>query len=157
MILDDGHEVASHGMSHLRERGFDIMPLKDQIYDLKESKNILEYISGEKVISFRAPALRVNSNTAIALQETGYLIDSSVASQRFDMFMSFGGIKKLNWLTAPRLPYRTDENSLFKKGNGKIIEIPLSATLFPYVGTTMRIFPFLTKHLRFCMNLNVCL
>lgn len=145
MILDDGHEVASHGMSHLRERGFDVMSLKDQIHDLRESKKILQDISGEKVISFRAPALRVNSNTAIALQETGYLIDSSVASQRFDMFMSFGGIKKLNWLTAPRLPYRTAENSLFNKGNGNIIEIPLSAALFPYVGTTMRIFPFLTK------------
>lgn len=144
MILDDGHEVASHGMSHIRTRGFDVMPLKDQIRDLKKSKEILEDISGKEVITFRAPALRVNTNTVAALEETGYLIDSSVASQRFDMFMSFGSINKLNWLNSPRLPYRTSKNSLFRKGNSNIVEIPLSASILPYVGTTMRILPYLT-------------
>lgn len=145
MIVPYGHEVASHGMSHTRIDGFDVMPLKKQIAHLKESKALLEDISGHEVVSFRAPALRVNEDTGIALQESGYKIDSSVASQRFDMFMSFGGLKKLNWLTAPRLPYRTSPESLFKKGQGPIIEVPLSATLLPYLGTTMRIFPFITS------------
>lgn len=144
MVLPDGHEVASHGLSHEKEDGFDIMPLKKQIEHLRESKKILEDICGSEVISFRAPALRVNNDTAIALDECGYKIDSSVASQRFDMFMSFGGLKKLNWLTAPRLPYRTSQSTLFKKGDGSIIEIPLSASLIPYLSTTMRIFPNLT-------------
>jgi hypothetical protein len=136
--------VGSHGLSHEKEDGFDVMPLERQIEHLKESKNILEDISGEEVISFRAPALRVNNDTAIALNECNFKIDSSVASQRFDMFMSFGGLKKLNWLTAPRLPYRADEASLFKKGKGNVIEVPLSASLVPYLSTTMRIFPKLT-------------
>ena len=77
--------------------------LKPHIKHLKESKAILEDLSGQEVISFRAPALRVNEDTHKALEESEYKIDSSVASQRFDMFMSFGGLKKLNWLTAPRL------------------------------------------------------
>lgn len=144
MVLPYGHEVGSHGLSHTKENGFDVMPLDKQISHLRESKNILEDIIGEEVISFRAPALRVNNDTTIALAETGYKIDSSVASQRFDMFMSFGGLKKLNWLTAPRLPYRTSEESLFKKGESPIIEIPLSASLLPYLSTTMRIFPNFT-------------
>ncbi len=144
MVQPYGHEVGSHGLSHEKEDGFDIMPLDRQIQHLKESKKILEDISGEEVISFRAPALRVNNDTAIALIEAGYKIDSSVASQRFDMFMSFGGVKKLNWLTAPRLPYRTSSKSLFKKGDGALIEVPLSASLIPYLSTTMRIFPRLT-------------
>lgn len=144
MIIPYGHEVASHGLSHTKEDGFDIMPLERQISHLKESKDILEQISGNEVISFRAPALRVNNDTAIALNENNYKIDSSVASQRFDMFMSFGGLKKLNWLTAPRMPYNTSKTSLFKKGDGNIIEIPLSASLVPYLSTTMRIFPTLT-------------
>lgn len=144
MILPYGHEVGSHGLSHTKENGFDVMPLEKQISHLKESKDILENIIGEEVISFRAPALRVNNDTATALEESNYKIDSSVASQRFDMFMSFGGLKKLNWLTAPRLPYRTSKDSLFKKGDAQIIEIPLSASLFPYLSTTMRIFPNLT-------------
>lgn len=144
MIIPYGHEVGSHGLSHTKENGFDVMPLEKQIRHLKESKNILEDIIGEEIISFRAPALRVNNDTTIALAECGYKIDSSVASQRFDMFMSFGGLKKLNWLTAPRLPYRTSKDSLFKKGSGQIIEIPLSASLIPYLSTTMRIFPTFT-------------
>ena len=148
MIIPYGHEVASHGLSHTKENGFDVMPLEKQIRHLKESKKILEDICGSEVISFRAPALRVSDDTAIALTESNYKIDSSVASQRFDMFMSFGGIKKLNWLTAPRLPYITSKTTLFKKGDGDIIEVPLSASLIPYLSTTMRIFPTLTSFQR---------
>ena len=145
MILKGGHEVASHGKSHLKENGFDVMPFEKQKRHLEETKNRLEDISGQKVISFRAPALRVNEHTARALFESGYKIDYSVASQRFDFFLSFGGIKKLNWLFSPRLPYLTSEFSLFKKGAGPIVEVPLTAFFFPYVGTTMRIFPWLTS------------
>ncbi|MDY7394079.1 polysaccharide deacetylase family protein [Aureibaculum sp. 2210JD6-5] len=144
MVVPYGHEVGSHGLSHTKKNGFDVMPLEKQIRHLKTSKDIIENIIGEEIISFRAPALRVNNDTAIALAETGYKIDSSVASQRFDMFMSFGSLKKLNWLTAPRLPYRTSKDSLFKKGDGQIIEVPLSASLIPYLSTTMRIFPYFT-------------
>lgn len=144
MVMPYGHEIGSHGLSHEKEDGFDVMPLEKQINHLSESKKILEDISGEEVISFRAPALRVNNDTAVALKESGYKIDSSVASQRFDMFMSFGGLKKLNWLTAPRMPYISDKNTLFKRGKGGLIEVPLSASLLPYLSTTMRIFPNLT-------------
>ncbi|MDG1901156.1 MAG: polysaccharide deacetylase family protein [Bacteroidales bacterium] len=152
MIVSEGHEVASHGKSHLKENGFDVMPLEKQIEHLDYSKKLLEDISGHEVISFRAPALRVNKDTPEALIRTGYLIDSSVASQRFDFFMSFGGLKKLNWLFAPRIPYRTSNNSLFRKGSGPLVEVPLSALFFPYVGTTMRIFPLLHKIQRYAIN-----
>ncbi len=148
MVIPYGHEVGSHGLSHKKEDGFDVMPLKKQIAHLKESKDIIEDIIGEEIISFRAPALRVNNDTGIALATCNYRIDSSVASQRFDMFMSFGGLKKLNWLTAPRLPYRASKDSLFKKGNGDIIEVPLSASIIPYLSTTMRIFPNFTAFQR---------
>ncbi len=148
MVLPYGHEVGSHGLSHEKEHGFDIMPLEKQIEHLQESKDIIEDIIGEEIISFRAPALRVNGDTGIALAACNYKIDSSVASQRFDMFMSFGGLKKLNWLTAPRLPYRASEKSLFKKGKGDIIEVPLSASILPYLSTTMRIFPKFTAFQR---------
>ncbi len=145
MVLADGHEVGSHGMSHIKKNGFDVMTREKQLRHLKESKAILEDISGKEVVSFRAPALRINQDTGGALAEAGYEIDSSVASQRFDLFMSFGGLKKLNWLTAPSFPYRSSETNLFKKGNGPIIEVPISAMVLPYIGTTMRIFPTITS------------
>jgi peptidoglycan-N-acetylglucosamine deacetylase len=144
MIVADGHEVASHGYSHHVHEAFDVLPPDQQEQHLEKSKKLLEDLCGQEVISFRAPALRVNEHTPVALAKTGYRTDSSVASQRFDMFLSFGSLKKLNWLTAPRLPYLTRHDNLFKKGNGPIAEIPLTALGFPYVGTTMRIFPKMT-------------
>jgi peptidoglycan-N-acetylglucosamine deacetylase len=144
MIIPYGHEVGSHGKSHLKENGFDVMSYEKQKRHLDESKKLLEDISGQEVLSFRAPALRVNQDTVRALNETGYKIDSSIASQRFDLFMTFGGRKKLKWLIAHRLPYKTSETSLFQKGNGPIVEVPLSALVLPFCGTTMRIFPRLT-------------
>ncbi len=145
MIQNRGHEIASHGLLHTKEHGFDVMPYDKQVEHLAETKKILEDISGEEVISFRAPALRVNEFTGKALLETGHRIDSSVASQRFDLFMSFGGLKKLNWLVAPRMPYKTKEDNIFKRGESSLIEVPLSATLLPYLGTTMRTFPLITN------------
>ena len=145
MILPYGHEVACHGLTHRKDKAFDILSLPEQIEHLSIAKKILEDIIGKEIISFRAPALRVNEFTVEALEKTGFLIDSSIASQRFDMFMSFGSIKKLKWLIAPRVPYKTDNKSLFKKGNSRITEIPISALILPYIGTTLRIFPAFTS------------
>lgn len=153
MILKDGHEVGSHGYTHEVNQAFDILTLEEQKEHLRKSKNILEDICGQKVVSFRAPAARVNNNTARALIETGFKIDSSISSQRLDMFMSFGAIKKLNWLSAPRLPYFTDYNNIFKKGKSKLYEVPISALGFPYIGTFMRIFPNLNRFNRNLLHL----
>ena len=147
MIIPYGHEVASHGYTHEIDQAFDVLSLNEQIDHLTRSKKILEDISGQEVISFRAPAARVNKDTPLALKETGFKIDSSVASQRFDMFLSLGSLKKMNWLIAPRNPYFTDKNNLWKKGSGDIFEIPISALLMPYIGTTLRLFPGISHQL----------
>ena len=122
---------------------------------MKESKSILEDISGQGGYLFGAPALRVNKNTIHALEESEYEIDSSVASQRFDMFMSLG-VEKIKLDYSTRLPYRVSKHSLFKRGNSSIIEVPLSASLFPYVGTKKRIFSYLTSiQRRLLLELNL--
>jgi len=157
MIIKDGHEVGSHGKSHLPENGFDVMPFDKQKWHLEYTKKLLEDISGQEVISFRAPALRVNGDTARALIETGHKIDSSVASQRFDFFLSFGSVNKLKWLFAPRLPYKVNPNNIFKKGDSELVEIPLSALFLPYVGTTMRIFPWMSAYQRRAIQLETSL
>ncbi len=150
MIVERGHELGSHSWSHEKHHGLDVLDYKGQLDQLARSKTLLEDISGHEVISFRSPALRLNKYSAKAIIDSGYKTDSSVASQRFDMFMSFGSLKKLRWLFAPRLPYRVNEKNIFRKGSSPLIEIPLSATFFPYIGTTMRVFPgitFIQNHL----------
>ena len=146
MAANLGHEIGSHGKSHLKENGFDIMPYEKQVKHLEYSKKLLEDISGKPVISFRSPALRVSPNTATALLETGFRIDSSIASQRFDFFLSFGSKKKIKFLNAPRLPYRTNRNNIFIRGQSNLVEIPPSATIIPFAGTTMRIMPKITSY-----------
>lgn len=153
MVLNDGHEVGSHGWDHNSNLAFDVLNLEQQKNHLELSKNLLEELSGIKIVSFRAPALRVNSDTVAALISTGFCIDSSISSQRTDMMFSFGSLKKLKWITAPRLPYFTSSNSLFKKGAGPIFEIPVSAIGLAYIGTTLRIMPLLTKILRLILHL----
>ena len=145
LAVDAGHEIGSHGKSHTKANGFDVMPYEKQLRHLDYSKRLLEDISGMEVVSFRAPALRVSPDTARALLDTGFKIDSSVASQRFDFFLSFGSRQKMSFLSAPRLPYRTDQNNIFRRGQSDLIEIPLSATLLPFAGTTMRMMPGLTS------------
>jgi len=144
MIVNNGHELASHGKSHLRENGFDIMPFKKQKEHLDYSKKLLEDISGQEVISFRAPALRVSPLTSRALIDTGYKIDSSIASQRFDFFMSLGSKNKMKFLFSPRQPYYTKINNIFSKGNSDLLEIPLSASFLPFMGSTLRFMPTIT-------------
>ncbi len=144
-----GHEIGSHGLTHEVSQAVDILPFNEQVRHLKESKRIIEDIIGEEIISFRSPAARVNKSFPIAMKEAGFKIDSSVASQRMDMFMSFGVANKMHWLTAPRSAYFVNENDIFKKGNSEVMEIPISAMGFPYIGTFMRIAPWLncaTRH-----------
>jgi peptidoglycan-N-acetylglucosamine deacetylase len=153
MVLPYGHEVGSHGMTHEVEMAFDRMSYDMQILHLKQSKAMLEDLSGQEVISFRAPAARVSHNIPIALEEAGYKIDSSVSSQRLDMFFSFGSLTKMNWIFTPRLPYFTARDNVFRKGSSGILEIPISAFIFPYIGTFMRIAPPLNRMTRNLLNL----
>jgi hypothetical protein len=153
MILPYGHEVACHGLTHDHKMAFDTMGFEDQKSHLSQAKKILEDISGKEVVSFRAPALRVNEFTARALAETGFLYDSSVAPQRLDMFMTLGSNKKLKWLLAPRNPYQTDIIHLSRAGTSGIYEIPVSSFGLPYVGTFMRVSPAVNNIIRYLLYL----
>lgn len=52
MVVDAGHEVGSHGKSHLKENGFDVMPYERQLRHLLETKKQLEDLSGQEVILY---------------------------------------------------------------------------------------------------------
>jgi peptidoglycan-N-acetylglucosamine deacetylase len=171
LVKEHGHEIGCHGYTHDINKAFDVLTLEDQVNHLFRAKKIIEAVSGP-IRAFKAPALRINENTIKALEITGFSIDSSVASQRFDGPMSFGSKKKLKWLLSPRFPYHPSSNSPFKKGNSPVLEIPVSAILFPYIGTLMRVNPplfrivekvlffeskFMSKPLLFITHPNECL
>lgn len=141
IVKAGGHEIACHGYKHEPEYFFDALSLKNQIHYLKLSKEIIEKEANTKIKTFRAPELLLNENTVVALEKTGFKYDSSIPSQRFDGPLSRGFRKKIKWIQAPRKPYRLSYNSIFQKGDSKIIEIPISSFIFSYMGTTMRVSP----------------
>jgi peptidoglycan-N-acetylglucosamine deacetylase len=140
LVKEYGHEIGCHGYTHDIDKAFDVLTFEEQVDHLTRAKKIIESISGP-IRAFKAPALRINEYTIQALETTGFSIDSSVASQRFDGPMSFGSKKKLKWMVSPRLPYHPSTHSPFKKGDSPVLEIPVSAALFPYIGTLMRVHP----------------
>ena len=54
----------------------------------------------------------------------------------------------MNWLTAPRHAYFAQKENIFRKGKSEILEVPISAMAFPYIGTFMRIAPGLNRFTR---------
>ena len=77
-IADAGHEIGSHSLSH---RLVHTMSRAELVDDLRDSKQLLEDLSGTTVIGFRAPEFSVKSldNPCFeALLEAGYRYDSSV-------------------------------------------------------------------------------
>lgn len=148
MVQAKGHEIACHGLTHEHNKAFDVMPFEEQLEHLTTAKKILEDIAGEEVMSFRAPALRVNFDTPRALIGAGFKYDSSVAPQRMDMFMSLGSKNKMQWFKAPRTPYMANAGNLARKGESPITEVPVSSFVVPYIGTFMRISPFMNAMTR---------
>ena len=156
MAYERGHEVGSHGLTHEVNQAFDVLTPEEQLSHLKQSKHILEDIIGDEVVSFRAPAARVDEGFPMIMKEAGFKVDSSVASQRFDMMFSFGALKKLHWITAPRKAYFVKEDNIFKKGDSQVLEVPISAMGFPYIGTFMRIAPGLNRMTRRVLYWETC-
>jgi peptidoglycan-N-acetylglucosamine deacetylase len=78
IIYKAGHEVASHAYSHTPL--WDLQP--DQFYnEIKLTNTILQDITGEKVLGFRAPFASLDNSTKWAipiLLEEGFRYDSSI-------------------------------------------------------------------------------
>jgi polysaccharide deacetylase family protein (PEP-CTERM system associated) len=129
-IVDEGHELASHGYGHQMITDLTPAEFKD---DVVRAKEILEQIGGVKINGYRAPSFSVGKSTLWAhdiLAATGHQYSSSVYPIKHDLY----GMPE-----APRFAHRLE--------NG-LVEIPatslkISDTNFPASGGGFfRLFPF---------------
>lgn len=77
-IVENGHELASHGYAHHRVTELSREEFHD---DITRSKSLLEDISGQSVQGYRAPSFSINRNnlwTLDCLGEAGYRYSSSI-------------------------------------------------------------------------------
>lgn len=85
-IVGEGHELASHGFSHRRATEQTPAELRE---DLQSARQLLEDISGQQVIGYRAPSFsigRENLWVHALLAETGHRYSSSIYPIRHDHY-----------------------------------------------------------------------
>jgi hypothetical protein len=148
IVNENGHEIACHGYIHEPEYFFDGLTFEKQLKYLQLARKIIESASNTTLQSFRGPEARINEDTIRVLEKLGFKYDTSIASQRFDGPLSRGFKKKIFWMIAPRRPYYVSLDSIVQEGDSNILEIPISAFIFPFIGSTMRVSPKITKKLQ---------
>lgn len=142
-IVDEGHEIASHGMSHHR-----VWSQTPEVFrkDAGDAKKLLEDTGGMPVVGYRAASWSIDGRTPWAheiLGEIGYRYSSSVYPVSHDTY----GMPE-----APRHPYVVSD--------GGIVEFPpttarlLGRNIPAAGGGYFRLFPlvlskyFINKHER---------
>ena len=106
-IHSRGHEIASHGYGHIISYELS----REEIYeDIKKGKELLESITGDKVVGYRAPNFSVTQDVIDALTTLGFEYDSS--------YHPFSKNKRYGQLDV-------DERGIFKL-NESLTEIPMS-------------------------------
>jgi len=106
-IVEQGHELASHGYSHQRAT---LMTPEQFREDVSKSKQLLEDAAGQAIIGYRAPSFSFNDSNTWVFQELvdlGFEYSSSTYPIEHDLY----GVP--NW---PRFKYQRPEG---------IIEIPV--------------------------------
>ena len=130
-IATAGHEVGCHSYWH--RKIYDLTP-EEFREDTKRAKDILEEITGRKILGYRAPSYSITKKSLWALdilEELGFEYDSSI----FPIYHDNYGIPD-----APRFKY--------KLPNHDMMEYPISTSLFmgrkiPVAGGGyFRLFPY---------------
>lgn len=109
-IVDQGHELASHGWDHARVFTMTPAQFRD---DLAKTRSCLEDISGTPVLGYRAPSFSIDRRTPwahVVLAEAGYAYSSSVAPVVHDHY---------GWPEAPRFAFAPIEDS-------PLLELPVT-------------------------------
>lgn len=112
-IVEQGHEIASHGWDHARVFRMDRIAFAN---DLAVSRRAIEDAAGVAVSGYRAPSFSIDARTPWAHEELaaqGYAYSSSVAPVVHDHY---------GWAEAPRFAFRPVAGS-------DLIEIPVTTAL----------------------------
>ena len=118
-IVDNGHELASHGYGHQRVSDLSPAQFRD---DITRAKRILEDMGGVAIRGYRAPSFSISRKNWWAVEElesAGYVYSSSIYPVRHDHY----GMPE-----APRFPHRPN-------GERGILELP--PTTVPLMGRNL--------------------
>ena len=142
-IVEQGHELASHGYNH--QRAVNMTPTQFK-QDVLTSKQLLEDTGGVGIIGYRAPSFSFNEQNQWAyqvLKELGFVYSSSTYPIEHDLY----GVP--NW---PRFKHLRDEDileipipTLHKNGSNIGIGGGGYFRLYPYAFSKRRIDKYLAQ------------
>ena len=118
-IVDNGHELASHGYGH--QRASDLTPAEFRD-DITRAKSLLEDLGGVAIRGYRAPSFSIGQDNWWAVEElenAGYAYSSSIYPVKHDHY---------GMPDAPRFPHRPN-------GEAGILELP--PTTLPLLGRNL--------------------
>ncbi len=118
-----GHELGCHGESHDVEF-LSSKPYEWQRDSIRRATEALERSTRVRLRGFRAPNFSANGDTIRALEELGYLYDSSVLPGRIVKANRI--FERLDFLVAPRDPYRPSRHDPALPGDSKVWEFPVA-------------------------------
>jgi polysaccharide deacetylase family protein (PEP-CTERM system associated) len=104
-IVDEGHELASHGYDHTRATMLDRAGF---VADVTRTKKMLEDMSGRRVRGYRAPSYSIGTRNLWALEalrDAGYMYSSSIYPIRHDLY----GMPE-----APRFAFRLHRDGILE-------------------------------------------
>ncbi|MGB3726081.1 MAG: XrtA system polysaccharide deacetylase [Glaciecola sp.] len=119
-IVDEGHELASHGFNHRRNT---TMSRQEVYQDIADSKDLLEQISGKALTGYRAPSFSISEDNQWVfdiLVELGFEYSSSTYPIAHDLY----GVPSWPRFAHKRaegiveIPIPTNENKGTNKGIG---------------------------------------
>lgn len=113
-IVENGHELASHGMSHMRVSS---QSPEEFLQDAMTSKKLLEDIGGTPVKGYRAPSFSIGEKNLWALDtlyEVGYKYSSSIYPISHDHY---------GMPSAPRFAFRPVQEQRFLEMPVTTVEI----------------------------------
>lgn len=134
-VVAQGHEIASHGWSHVRVTQQDADAFRQ---DVLRTKALLEDASGQKVIGYRAASYSIGESNLWALDvlhETGHRYSSSIYPIKHDLYgmpdaprFAFRPVQGQGFLEFPVTTVSVGGRNLPCGGGGWF-------RLLPYVGT----------------------
>lgn len=132
------YEIACHSFAH---NFLNTIDAEEREKDLQDYINLYKKIFYKTPIGFRAPSHIIDEKQMKLLEDKGFLYDSSIVP-RFPFFMKYRGFKR----RAPIIPYFPSYSNCRKKGDMKILEVPVSGLILglPLWGGSLRYVPIKT-------------
>ncbi len=136
-----GHEIANHTMTH--KEGFSFLSYQEKLREIQDAHSIIQEKLGITARGFRTPSNDLDCDVLKILENKGYAYDASLMPTYYGPLLKkikFSGLKitrKNHYLGrfvygfSPLKPYHPNPDKLWKKGNLKLLEIPI--TTMPWI------------------------